>query len=255
MTNRPLIGSVALVTGASSGIGAATARRLAREGVAVAVVARRRARLDELADDITAAGGTAFAVPADITVPDLAAETVEATLERFNRLDVLVNNASVMLLGTALHTALADWDRMVAVNVEAVLHLTHAAVPYLIDAASTSPRGVADIVNVSCAAARVARPASSAYTMTKLGLNGFTEVLRQELLVEGVRVSVVTPGTVGVETVADPGGCVRDGARGPSNRVEALLPEDVADTITYIVTRDRRVAINEILVRAGGRSW
>jgi NADP-dependent 3-hydroxy acid dehydrogenase YdfG len=250
MTDNALVGAVALVTGASSGIGAATARRLAREGAAVALVARRRRRLDDLADAIAAAGGTALAIEADITDPDLVTEAVQLTLDRFNRLDVLVNNAGVMLLGTALHTTLEEWDRMVALNVEALLHVTHAAVPYLIDAAVTSPRGVADIVNMSSTAARVARPASSVYTLTKLGLKGFTEALRQELLEERVRVSVVEPGPVSTELPVPLG----DAAGHLVNCIEPLRPEDIADAIAYIVTREQRVAINEILIRGAGQT-
>jgi NADP-dependent 3-hydroxy acid dehydrogenase YdfG len=255
MTDNALTGAVALVTGASSGIGSATARRLVREGAAVGVVARERRRLDELADDIAAAGGNALVIEADITDPDRAAEAVQVTLDRFGRLDVLVNNAGIMLLGTALHAALEDWDRMIALNVEALVHVTHAAVPYLIDAAATSPRGVADIVNVSSTAARVARPASSVYTLTRFGLNGFTEALRQELLVERVRVSVVEPGTVGTELVTHLGDAARGAARQLMNDIDPLQPEDVADAIAYIATRERRVAINEILVRAGDQTW
>lgn len=255
MTDNPLADAVALVTGASSGIGAATARRLAREGAAVGLVARRRHRLDELADDIVAAGGTALVIEADITDPDRAAEAVQTTLDRFDRLDVLVNNAGIMLLGTALHTTVEDWDRMIALNVEALLHVTHEAVPYLIDAAATSPRGVADIVNVSSTAGRVARPASSVYNLTKFGLNGFTEALRQELLVERVRVSAVEPGTVNTELVSHLGDLTRDAARHQVNGIEALRPEDIADAIAYVVTRERRVAVNEILVRAGDQTW
>ena len=219
------------------------------------MVARRRERLDALADDIAAAGGTALVIDADITDPDRAAEAVQVTLDRLGRLDVLVNNAGIMLLGTALHATLEDWDRMIALNVEAVLHVTHAAVPYLIDAASTSPRGVADIVNVSSTAGRVARPASSVYNLTKFGLNGFTEALRQELLVERVRVSVVEPGTVSTELVNQLGDAARDAAQQLVSGIEPLRPEDVADAIAYIVTRERRVAINEILVRAGEQTW
>jgi NADP-dependent 3-hydroxy acid dehydrogenase YdfG len=225
---------VALVSGASGGIGAATARRLAREGASVALVARRRDRLEALAVEIATIGGTAIAVQADITDPGLAEEAVTRTLEGFARLDILVNTADIMLHGTALHATLGDWDRMIALNVRGVLQITHAAVPYLIDAAATSARGVADIVNVSSTAGRVARPASSVYNLTKFGLNGFSEALRQELLVERVRVGVVEPGTV---------------------TTEALRPEDIADAISYIVTREHRVAVNEILVRAGDQTW
>jgi NADP-dependent 3-hydroxy acid dehydrogenase YdfG len=246
---------VALVTGASSGIGAATARRLAREGAAVALVARRRDRLDELAANIQNLGMASLVVEADLTDPDLAEQAVALTLDRFARLDILVNNAGVMLLGTALHTTLEEWDRMIALNVGAVLHVTHAAVPYLIDGAVTSPRGVADIVNVSSTAGRVARSGSSVYNLTKFGLNGFTEALRQELLVERVRVSVVEPGTVNTELVDHIGDAMRDAARQQMNGIEPLRPADIADAIAYIVSRERRVAVNEILVRAGNQTW
>ncbi len=255
MSDHALDGAVALVTGASSGIGAATARRLAREGAAVALVARRRDRLVEVADAVASAGGHAVAIEADITEPERAYEAVQETMERFGRLDVLVNNAGVMLLNSALHAGVAEWERMVALNVGAMLHVTHAAVPYLIDAASTSPRQVADLVNVSSTAGRVARPGSSVYNLTKFGLNGFTESLRQELVAERVRVSVVEPGTVDTELVSHLGEAVRAAARRHVDGIEALRADDVADAIAYIVTRERRVAVNEMLVRAGDQTW
>lgn len=230
MSDQPLYGAVALVTGASNDIGAATAHRLAREGAAVALVAPRGDRLAKVVDDITSLGGNAVAVAADITEPELAHQAVQETLDGLGRLDVLVNNAGIMLLDTALHASVEDWDRMVSLNVSALLHVTHAAVPYLIDAAATSPRQVADLVNVSSTAGRVARQASSVYNLTRFGLQGFTESLRQELLTERVRASVVSPG-------------------------EAPHPEDIADAIGYIVTRDRRVAVNEMVVRTGEQTW
>ncbi|AGZ42878.1 SDR family NAD(P)-dependent oxidoreductase [Actinoplanes friuliensis] len=241
MTSRrpePLEGAVALVTGAGDGVGAATARRLAREGAAVALVGRRRDRLDTVVGEIKLAGGHAVAMDTDITEPDRAYEAVQDTMDRFGRLDVLVNTAAIMLLNSALHAGVEEWERMIALNVRALLHVTHAAVPFLIDAASTSPRQVADLVNVSSTAGRVARPGSSVYNLTKFGLNGFTESLRQELIPERVRVSVVEPGTEPVIAGA-----------------EALWADDIADAIGYIVTRDRRVAVNEMLVRAGDRTW
>jgi NADP-dependent 3-hydroxy acid dehydrogenase YdfG len=255
MSDHALDGAVALVTGASSGIGAATARRLAREGAAVALVARRRDRLVEVVDAVASAGGHAVAIEADITEPERAYEAVQDTMERFGRLDVLVNNAGIMLLNSALHAGVAEWERMVALNVGAMLHVTHAAVPYLIDAASTSPRQVADLVNVSSTAGRVARPGSSVYNLTKFGLNGFTESLRQELVAERVRVSVVEPGTVDTELVSHLGEAGRAAARRQIDGIEALRADDVADAIAYIVTRERRVAVNEMLVRAGDQTW
>lgn len=255
MSDKPLDGTSALVTGASSGIGAATANRLAREGAVVAAVARRRDRLDDVVNEIETAGGHAVAVPADITVPDRAYEAVQTAIDRFGRLDTLVNNAGVMLLNSALHTTVEEWDRMVALNVKALLHVTHAAVPYLIDAAVTSPRGVADLVNVSSTAGRIARPASSVYNLTKFGLNGFAEALRQEMISENVRVSVVEPGVVDTELIDHLGDATRDLARRRLGGIEALRADDVADAIAYIVTRERRVAVNEIMVRSGDQTW
>ncbi|MEV0151189.1 MULTISPECIES: SDR family NAD(P)-dependent oxidoreductase [unclassified Nonomuraea] len=251
--DQRLDGAVALITGASSGIGAATACRLAREGAVVALVARRRDRLDRVASDIAMLGGEAVGLEADVTEPERAEDVVQDTLDRFGRLDILVNAAGIMLLNSALHTTIEEWDRMISLNVAGLLHVTHAAVPHLIYAASTSPRQVADLVNVGSTAGRVARPGSSVYGLTKSGVNAFTESLRQELLGERVRVSVVEPGVVDTENhLSD---TVRDAARRRIDGIEALRPEDVADAIRYIVTRDRRVAINELLLRAGDQTW
>jgi NADP-dependent 3-hydroxy acid dehydrogenase YdfG len=255
MSDQPLDGAVALVTGASSGIGAATARRLARDGSAVALVARRRDRLEKVASGIAESGGHAVAVPADITDPERAEDAVQETLDRLGRLDILVNNAGIMLLSSALHTTVEEWDRMVSLNVTGLLHVTHAAVPHLIYAASTSPRQVADLVNIGAAAGRIARPGSSVYSMTKSGLGAFTESLRQELLSEQVRVSMVEPGTVDTELVDHLNETVRDASRRQAAGIEALRPEDIADAIGYIVTRERRVAVNQMLVRAGDQTW
>ncbi|MFG2020742.1 SDR family oxidoreductase [Actinomadura geliboluensis] len=250
MSEQPLEGAVALVTGAGDGIGAATARRLAREGAVVALLGSRGDRLRQVVGDIAEFGGYAVAVEADLTEPDRAEDAVQEALDRFGRLDVLVNDAGIMLLNSALHTTVEEWDRMVAVNVAALLHVTHAAVPHLIYAASTSPRQVADLVNVGSTAGRAARPGSSVYSLTKSGLNAFTESLRQELLGERVRVSVVEPGFVDTELMDHLG----EAGRGIAG-AGALRAEDVADAIGYIVTRDRRVAVNQMLVRSGDQTW
>ena len=220
----------------------------------MALIARRRDRLDQLAAELTD-GREAAVLEGDITDPDVASGAVQATVDRLGRLDILINNAGIMLLGTALHTTTDQWDRMIALNVSALLHVTHAAVPYLIDAAATSPRRVADIVNVSSTAGRVARPASSVYNLTKFGLNGFTESLRQELLEERVRVSVIEPGTVDTELVDHLTDDLRDAVRRQVDGIDPLHPEDVADAITYIVTRPRRVSLNELLLRATDQTW
>jgi NADP-dependent 3-hydroxy acid dehydrogenase YdfG len=251
----PLGKTVALVTGSSSGIGAATARRLAADGAAVGMVARRGDRLEGLAAAIRADGGTALVVQADLTEPEQARDAVERTVDELGRLDILVNNAGIMLLGPALQAAPGDWDRMVALNVQATLHVTHAALPHLVRAAEDSARRVADLVTISSTAGRVARPGSSVYALTKTGIAAFSESLRQELLPKRVRVSVIEPGTVDTELVSHLGEDVRQAAASQVASIEALRPEDVADAVSYIVSCDRRVAVNEILIRAAEQTW
>jgi NADP-dependent 3-hydroxy acid dehydrogenase YdfG len=151
-----LAGTAALVTGASSGIGAATARRLAQDGACDALVARRRDRLQALAAGIENAGGTALAVEADITDRAQAETAVQQAAGQFGRLDILVNNAGLMLLGPVAGADPQEWDRMIAVNVQGLLYTTRAALPHLLQAAEQGPRRVADIVNISSIAGRVA---------------------------------------------------------------------------------------------------
>jgi NADP-dependent 3-hydroxy acid dehydrogenase YdfG len=250
-----LDGTVALVTGASSGIGRATARRLAAEGAAVVVAARRQDRLAELAAAIGADGGRALAVAADLTDRAQAENVVERAVAELGRLDTVVNNAGVMLLGPAQGSPVEDWDTMIALNVQAQLYVTRAALPHLVRAAADGPRRVADVVTVSSTAGRVARPGAGVYALTKFGVAAFSESLRQELISQRVRVSVVEPGTVDTELVTHNRDEVRAAAERQTAAIEPLRPEDIADAVTYIVTRDRRVAVNELLVRAAEQTW
>jgi NADP-dependent 3-hydroxy acid dehydrogenase YdfG len=252
---RPLTGAVALITGASSGIGAATARRLAADGAAVALIGRRRDRLVELARAISAEAGHALPLQADVAVTEESTAAVEQAVAELGRLDILVNNAGVMLLGPALDAPRAEWERMVDVNVRGVLDVTHTALPHLVRAAADSPRGVADLVTITSTAGRVARPAASVYALTKFGMTGFSESLRQELLGSRVRVSVVEPGTVATELASHLREGIREAAQRQAGSIEPLQPEDIADAVSYIVTRSRRVAVNEMLVRASEQTW
>jgi NADP-dependent 3-hydroxy acid dehydrogenase YdfG len=244
-----LHGTAALVTGASSGIGAATARALAGQGAAVALAARRKDRLDELAAAIAADGGTALVVEADITDGEQAADVVRQAVEGLGRLDTVVNNAGVMLLGPAVGAPIEEWDRMVSLNVRALLHVTHAAIPHLLAAAESSPRGVADLVNISSVAGRVARSGSGVYNLTKHGVGALSESLRQELATRHVRVSLVEPGFTATELGTHLRPEPRAQMRQRFDGVEPLQAEDIADAIEYIVTRPRHVAVNEMLVR------
>jgi len=253
-TNDPgsaaaLDGTVALVTGASSGIGEATALDLADRGAAVAVVARRGDRLEALAGRVREGGGTALVVEADITDEPQAADAVAHCVAELGRLDVLVNNAGMMLLGPILDAPLDEWERMIQVNVMGLLYCSHAALPHLLQAAEDDPRHVADVVNVSSVAGRVARNGSGVYNLTKHGVGAFSESLRQEVTGRHVRVSLVEPGAVETELAGHNRPEILEQIRGRFGDVERLHASEIADAIGYIVTRPRHVAINELLVR------
>jgi NADP-dependent 3-hydroxy acid dehydrogenase YdfG len=247
--DQTLEGTVALVTGASSGIGEATARALASAGASVAIAARRAGRLDQLADQIRDAGGTALPLETDVGKPDQASGAVERTVSELGRLDMLVNNAGVMLLGPIEDAPLEEWQRMIDVNIAGLLYCTHAALPHLIRAADDSPRQVADIVNISSVAGRVARLGSGVYNLTKHGVGAFSESLRQEVTQRHVRVSLVEPGAVSTELASHNRPEIQEGMRQRFGNIERMEAQDIADTIAYIVTRPRRVAINEVLIR------
>jgi NADP-dependent 3-hydroxy acid dehydrogenase YdfG len=250
-----LANTAALVTGASSGIGAATAKALSEQGAAVALLARRADRLTELKNEIESAGGTALVVSADVTDAEQVASAVQRTVAELGRLDTLVNNAGLMQSGPAAEASLRDWDDMVAVNVQGVLYATRAALPHLIDAAANSPRGVADLVTISSTGGWVARPGTAVYSLTKFGVNAFSEGIRQELLGKRVRVGVVGPGTVDTEIFTHLPAPSREAFKRQTAGMVKLRPEDIADAVIYMVTRDRRVAINQMLVRAAEQTW
>nr|WP_062340032.1 SDR family NAD(P)-dependent oxidoreductase [Herbidospora sakaeratensis] len=244
-----LDGTVALVTGASSGIGEAAAVALAHQGAAVAVVARRRERLEDLAARIGKDGGRVLVIEADVTDEAQARAAVERTASELGRIDTLVNNAGVMLLGPAQDAPVAEWQRMVEVNVLGLLYCAHAALPHLIRAADDGPRYVADMVNISSVAGRIARSGSGVYNLTKHGVGAFSEALRQEVTKKHVRISLVEPGAVETELAGHNRPEVLEGIRSTFGDIERMQPEDIADAIAYVVTRPRHVAINEVLIR------
>src|SRR6478735_9361574 len=253
--SKALSGTVALITGASSGIGAATARALAAEGAAVALLARRADRLEELKAEIDASGGTAMTTPTDVTDAEQVAAAVAATVAELGRLDTLVNNAGLLRMGEAAQASLTEWDDLVSVNVSGVLYATHASLPHLIAAAADSPRGVADVVTISSTGGRVARPGTAVYSLTKFGVNAFSEGLRQELIGKRVRVGLVEPGTVRTEITESLPAQAKQAQKARTAGMVKLRPEDIADAVLYMVTRDRRVAVNEMLVRSAEQTW
>ncbi len=254
MNERRLEGTVALVTGASSGIGEATAEALASEGASVALAARRADRLEALAARIREAGGTALSIEADVTSQEQASAAVERTVSELGRLDTLVNNAGVMLLGPAVGAPLEEWQQMLEINLAGLLYCTHAALPHLLSAAEDGQREVADLVNISSVAGRVARVGSGVYNLTKHGVGAFSESLRQEVATRHVRVSLVEPGAVGTELRLHNRQEIQEQIQQRFGGIEILESSNIADAILYIVTRPRHVAINEILIRPAEQS-
>jgi NADP-dependent 3-hydroxy acid dehydrogenase YdfG len=246
-----LEGTVALVTGASSGIGEATARALAQHGAKVAIAARRKDRLDALAQEI----GDALVIEADIAQREDAIGAVETTVNELGRLDTVINNAGMMLLGDAEQAPLEEWERMVAINVQGLLYVAHAAIQPLLQAAGDGPRNVSDMVNISSIAGRVARRGSGVYNLTKHGVGAFSDSLRQEFADRHLRVSLVEPGAVRTELSDHMRPEIRDQTRQRFAGLEYLTAEDIADAISYIVTRPRHVAVNEIMIRPTEQSW
>jgi NADP-dependent 3-hydroxy acid dehydrogenase YdfG len=246
-------GTVVLVTGASSGIGEATARMLAARGAAVAIVARRADRLAVLAAGIESSGGRALAIEADVSDREQAEAAVARTVQELGRLDVLVNNAGVMLLGPIVDAPVSEWEAMVQVNLLGLLYCAHAALPHLLEAAAGEPRQVADMVNISSVAGRVPRLGSGVYNATKHAVGAFSESLRQEVTGRQVRISLVEPGAVATELIDHNRPEVQEQLNQRLADVEKLEAEDIADAIAYIASRPAHVAINELLVRPTGQ--
>jgi NADP-dependent 3-hydroxy acid dehydrogenase YdfG len=247
--SESLEGTVALVTGASSGIGEATAIELAARGARVAIVARRRDRLVELAKRLETDGAETAVLEADITDEAAARGAVEQALAQFGRLDTVVANAGVMLLGPIENAPMQEWQRMVDTNVLGLLYTAHAALPHLLEAASSEPRRVADLVLISSVAGRVPRNGSGVYNLTKHGVGAFGESLRQEVTKRHVRVSLIEPGAVATELAGHNRPEVQETMRARFQTMERMEAVDIAETIGFVVTRPRRVAINEVLIR------
>jgi clavulanate-9-aldehyde reducatase len=244
-----LSGKVAAVTGASSGIGEATAMMLAEAGAAVSIAARRSDRISDLAKKIEGAGGRAIAIEADLGDENQANAFVRETKEQLGRLDILVNNAGQMLLGPVIGADTSEWRRMVDVNLLGLLYCTHAALPIM------GEQGSGHIVNVSSVAGRFANFGSAVYNLTKFGVNAFSEALRQEVAPANVKVTVIEPGFVATELQGhNTHPMVIEAIDNMRKEIgKPLDPEDIARSILYAVGEPDHVTVNEVLVRPAGQ--
>jgi NADP-dependent 3-hydroxy acid dehydrogenase YdfG len=244
-TAKPLQGRVALVTGASSGIGEATALALAATGAKVAIAARRADRLEALAKRIAEARGEALVVAADVSLENDAKRVLGEVESRFGRLDILVNNAGVMLLSPVAEAEIADFRRMIEINLFGLMTLSRLALPIM------KRGGAGHFVNISSVAGRVANPGSAGYAATKFGVGAFSESLRREVCRDKIRVTVIEPGAVATELadhVTNPG-MKAAVAEMRKTITEPLQSEDIAAAVLYAVTQHPRVNVNEILIR------
>lgn len=240
-----LDGKVAVITGASSGIGEATARAMAEQGAKLALVARRHERLTALAEEIERGGGEALAIEADISDHGKVEALVGQVKGQFGGLHILVNNAGLMLLGPVDGADVEDWRRMTDVNLLGLLYCTREAIPIIRDS------GGGHIVNISSVAGRQANLGSAVYNMTKWGVTGFSEALRQEALHSNIRVTCVEPGTVDTELQGhNENPVVVEAIEKLREEIgDVLTAEDVAKSILYAVTQPDHVAVNELMVR------
>ena len=238
--SNTLEGKVVLVTGASSGIGQATALALSKAGARVAVGARRADRLKVLAED---APGEILALDLDVTDQQSVQDAVTATVEHFGSLDALVNNAGIMLTNPILGADTTEWKRMVDTNLLGSMYAVHAALPHLLESKG-------DVVQISSTSGRTASAASGVYSATKFGINAFSDSLRQEVTALGVRVVVIEPGFVSTELashITNP--AIQELAKSMADSIRTLQPDDIARAVVYALTQPHYVAVNEILIR------
>ncbi len=242
--SEELKGKVALVTGASSGIGAATAKLLAKNGARVVLVARREDRLQQITTEIEDAGGRAISVVADVADEAQVKNAFDRAQQEFGRLDIAVNNAGLMLWGPILNANTEDWRRMINLNVLGLMYCTHAALPLM------KQNGSGHIVNVSSVAGRTAREGVGAYNASKWAVGGFSESLRQEARKLNIRVTIIEPGVVDTELTQH---MTNEQAKKDATEfyasMKGLESEDIARSILYAVTQPPHVNVNEILVR------
>jgi NADP-dependent 3-hydroxy acid dehydrogenase YdfG len=251
MTNS-LEGVRVLVTGASSGIGEATVREFAAAGSRVAAVARRADRLGRLEREVRSNGGSVITIVADVTSPGAVDSAVQACVTDLGGLDIVINNAGMMMAGPVIDAPVGEWDRMIYVNIRGMMYVARFALPHLVAAAS-GPRGVADLVNVASISGRRSLPGSAVYNATKYAVVGFSEAVRQEAAPSGVRVCTLEPGSVETEFSLNSRPEIRDAPNPGFVGFERLTAAGIAEAILFVVSRPLPMVINEMLMRPIGQ--
>jgi len=244
MADQTLTGTVALVTGASSGIGEATALALAARGAKVVLIARRRDRLDSLVTQIADTGGEAMALTCDVSDETQVGGAVQTIKDRWGRLDALVNCAGFSAVGPVLGADTEEWRQAVGVNLMGLMYMTHAALPLM------QAQGTGHIINISSTSARTIRQWSAVYSATKAAVNAFSEALRQECTPYGVRVTTIEPGQVRTELVSHiTHAPMREALEARAASIHLLDAEDIAAAVLYALTQPAHVSINEMVIR------
>jgi NADP-dependent 3-hydroxy acid dehydrogenase YdfG len=239
-----LDGKVVVITGASSGIGEATAEALAAQGATTVVSARREDRLEDLVERIEGNGSRALAVSCDVTDEEQAHALIRRAKEEFGRVDIVVNNAGLMQLSKVEKSLSNEWRQMFDINVLGLLHVTDAAIKVM------KAQGSGHLVNISSLASRGTRPALGVYSGTKTAVNAISEALRQELQADDIRVTIIEPGAVATELpehITDEE--AREGLNSLLGELDPLQPEDIAAAVVYCVSQPERVSVNEMLIR------
>ena len=241
---KRLAGKVVIITGASSGIGEATAIALAAEGAAVVLAARRRDRLEALRETLQSSGGQALVLQVDMTEPTQVQQMVKQACDHFGRVDILINNAGVMLNSPVLEADIADVERVLYTNVLGLMVATHAVLPMM------KSQGRGHIVNISSIAAGLSSPGSGAYSASKAAVNAFSESLRKEHHRDNIRVTVISPGIIATELPEHiPNPAVKERFVDFMAGLTPLQAEDIAQAVLYAVTQPDRVAVNQITIR------
>ena len=239
-----LEGKVAIITGASSGIGEATAIALAAEGAKVVIAARRVERLEAVAKQIIDHGGQALSIVSDITDEAQAKNVIQKAYAEFGHIDILVNNAGISFPGRIENADPSNWRKMIDINVLALMYTTHIALPIF------KAQKSGHIVNISSVAGRIARAGMAGYNVTKWGVNAFSEALRQEVYQDNIRVTIIEPGLVETEIDQHITDIVaKQEIEARRKAITPLQSEDIAAAIVYAVTQPQHVNVNEILIR------